>query len=86
MSASSLSRRRRDPDINFEGTNPMRPIRAARPANRDAVREAIDQLRIARHLLAQSGAPRAAAAVRKTLRSAEGVARHVDHRIRRSQT
>jgi len=50
------------------------------------VREAIDQLRSARHLLAQSGAPRAAAAVRKALRSAEGAARHVDHRIRRSQT
>ncbi|MAC57625.1 MAG: hypothetical protein CMH85_04985 [Novosphingobium sp.] len=64
----------------------MRPIRAARLADRDAVREAIDQLRSARHLLAQSGAPRAAAAVRKALRSAEGAARHVDHRIRRSQT
>ncbi|WP_275487985.1 hypothetical protein [Sphingobium arseniciresistens] len=50
------------------------------------MRKAIDQLRSARHLLAQSGAPRAAAAARKALRSAEGAARHVDHRIRRSQS
>lgn len=61
----------------------MRPIKAAKPADRDAVRSAIDHLRRARHLLATSGAPRAAAAVRKALRSAEGAARHVDHRIRR---
>ena len=62
----------------------MRPIKAAKPADLDGVRAAIDHLRSARHLLATSGAPRAAAAVRKALRSAEGAARHVDHRLRRS--
>ncbi|CCW17327.1 hypothetical protein EBBID32_16660 [Sphingobium indicum BiD32] len=35
------------------------------------MRAAIDHLRCARNLLAKSGAPRAAAAVRKALRSAE---------------
>lgn len=63
----------------------MRSVKPASPADRDAVREAIDHLRSARHLLARSRAPRAAAAVRKALRSAEGAARHLDHRIRRSQ-
>lgn len=63
----------------------MRSIKPAAPADRVAVRTAIDHLRCARHLLASSGAPRAAAAVRKALRSAEGAARHIDHRIRRSQ-
>jgi hypothetical protein len=64
----------------------MRSIRRAAPADRAAVAQAIDHLRAARNRLGQSGAPRAAAAVRKALRSAEGAARHVDHRIRRSQT
>ncbi|AIT82556.1 hypothetical protein NOLU111490_12985 [Novosphingobium lubricantis] len=63
----------------------MRSIRAARPADRAAVHEAIDHLRSARHLLARSGALRAAAAVRQALRSTESAARRVGHRIRRSQ-
>jgi hypothetical protein len=61
----------------------MRSIRPAADIDRDHVRAAIDHLRHARNLLAKSGAPRAAAAVRKALRSAEGAARHVEHRIRR---
>ena len=64
----------------------MRSIKRAAPADRAAVAEAIDHLRAARNLLARSGAPRAARAVRKALRSAEDAARHVNHRIRRSQT
>ncbi len=63
----------------------MRSIKRAAPADRAAVVEAIDHLRAARNLLNQSGALRAAAAARKALRSAEGAARHVDHRIRRTQ-
>jgi len=62
----------------------MRPIRAATAADRETVVAAIDHLRAARNLLSQSGAPRATAAVRRALRSAEGAARHLDHRIRRS--
>ncbi|WP_328276117.1 hypothetical protein [Sphingobium sp.] len=62
----------------------MRPIKIAARSDREAVRSAIDHLRHARNLLARGGALRAAAAVRKALRSAEGAARHVDHRIRRS--
>lgn len=63
----------------------MRPIKSAAPADREAVVSAIDHLRAARNLLAMSGAQRAAAAVRKALRSAEGAGRHVDHRLRRSK-
>ncbi len=62
----------------------MRPIKPGGLADRDAVAGAIAHLRAARNLLRQSGSPRAAAAVRRALRSAEGAARHVDHRVRRS--
>jgi len=64
----------------------MSDIQAAGPVDRDAIHAAITHLRRARSLLAQARAPRAAAAARKALRSAEGAARHVDHRLRRSQS
>lgn len=63
----------------------MPTIRPAAESDRRQVRAAIDHLRLARNLLAASHAPRAAAAARKALRSAEGAARHVEHRIRRAK-
>lgn len=63
----------------------MRVMRSASPSDRDAIRQAIAHLRAARRLLVDSGSPRAAAAARRALASADGAARHVDHRLRRAK-
>ncbi|RVT39195.1 hypothetical protein [Sphingobium algorifonticola] len=62
----------------------MRKIRPASEETRETVAQAIEHLRQARTLLRESGAPRAAEAARHALRSAQGAARHADHRFRRS--
>ncbi|WP_298598510.1 hypothetical protein [uncultured Sphingorhabdus sp.] len=46
---------------------------------------ALDHLRAARDLLRQCGSPRAVAAARRALASASGAARHLDHRVARSE-
>jgi hypothetical protein len=64
----------------------MRRIASATPENGQAIAIAVERLREARKLLRDAGARNAAAAAGKAISSAEGAARHVHHRIRRSQT
>ena len=59
----------------------MRPITPASPEQGQAIANAVERLREARTLLRQ-----AAAAAGKAISSAEGAARHVAHRIRRTST
>lgn len=63
----------------------MRVIRPADPTDRQRMAAAIDHLRTARDLLRQCGSPRAVAAARRALASASGAARHLDHRVARSE-
>ncbi|TXI80678.1 MAG: hypothetical protein E6Q40_14585 [Cupriavidus sp.] len=63
----------------------MRRIASATPENGQAIAIAIERLREARKLLRNAGARNAAAAAGKAISSAEGAARHVQHRIRRSK-
>lgn len=63
----------------------MRRIASATPENGQAIAIAVERLREARKLLRNAGARNAAAAAGKAISSAEGAARHVQHRIRRSK-
>lgn len=62
----------------------MRWIAPATPEHGQAIAIAVERLREARTLLRQAGARQAAAAAGKAISSAEGAARHVQHRIRRT--
>lgn len=61
-----------------------RPIRPATKTTAYDVEMAVAALRDARDILKNAGAPRAAAAVRKALKSAEGAYRHACHRMYRA--
>lgn len=63
----------------------MPMIRPADEADLRNVAAAIAALRDARDCLARAGAPRAWAAVSRALKSAEGAARHIRHRIARTR-
>lgn len=63
----------------------MRRIASATPENGQAIAIAVERLREARKLLRDAGARKAAAAAGQAISSAEGAARHVQHRIRRSR-
>ena len=62
----------------------MRRITPATPEHGQAIAIAIERLREARTLLRQAGARQADSAAGKAINSAEGAARHVQHRIRRT--
>jgi hypothetical protein len=62
----------------------MRRITPASPAQGHAIAIAVERLREALTLLRQAGARQAASAAAKAISSAEGAARHVQHRIRRT--
>jgi alkylated DNA nucleotide flippase Atl1 len=62
----------------------MRPIAPATADDAATIAAATDKLREARDLLRLAGAPRAAKAVARALKSADGAGRHVAHRVRRS--
>ena len=62
----------------------MRRIASATPADGHAIAIAVERLREARTLLRQAGARQAASAAGKAISSAEGAARHVQHRIPRT--
>jgi hypothetical protein len=62
----------------------MRPITPATLEQGQAIANAVERLREARTLLRQAGARKAAAAAGQAISSAEGAARHVAHRIRRT--
>ncbi|AOF98604.1 hypothetical protein [Sphingobium sp. RAC03] len=62
----------------------MRHITPATHEHGQAIAIAVERLREARTLLRQAGARNAAAAAGKAISSAEGAARHVAHRIRRT--
>jgi hypothetical protein len=59
-------------------------ISPATPEHGQAIAIAVEQLREARTLLRRAGARQAASAAGKAISSAEGAARHVHHRIRRT--
>ena len=61
-----------------------RPIRTAPQEGAKLIAQAIEDLKRARAVLVQAASPKAAAAVRRALRSAEGARRHMHHRIARS--
>lgn len=63
----------------------MPMIKPADQRHADAIAKAVAALRRARDHLAEAGAPRARAAAARALKSAEGAARHVRHRIARSR-
>lgn len=63
----------------------MRLIQPAREADAEAIASAIAALREARRLLGDAKARMAAKAVARALKSAEGAARHVRHRIARTR-
>ncbi len=62
----------------------MRRITPATPDQGQAIAIAVERMREARTLLKRAGARKAAAAAGKAISSAEGAARHVQHRIRRT--
>lgn len=62
----------------------MRKITPATAEYGQAIAIAVERLREARSLLRHAGARQAAAAAGKAISSAEGAARHVQHRIRRT--
>ncbi|RSV41702.1 hypothetical protein CA234_08445 [Sphingomonas sp. ABOLE] len=62
----------------------MRRITPATPEHCQAIAIAVERMREARSLLRQAGARQAASAVGKAISSAEGAARHVQHRLQRS--
>lgn len=62
----------------------MRRITPATLEHGQAIAIAVERLREARTLLRQAGARQAASAAGKAISSAEGAARHVRHRIRRT--
>lgn len=62
----------------------MRRITPASPAQAQAIAIAVERLREARTLLREAGARQAASAAGKAISSAEGAARQVQHRIRRT--
>lgn len=62
----------------------MRQITPATAEQGHAIAIAVERLREARTLLRQAGARQAAAAAGKAINSAEGAARHVQHRVRRT--
>lgn len=62
----------------------MRRITPATPDQGQAIAIAVERMREARTLLKPAGARKAAAAAGKAISSAEGAARHVQHRIRRT--
>jgi hypothetical protein len=62
----------------------MRTIRPATKRDAEAIQAATGKLREARDRLRLAGAPRAAQAAARALKSADGAGRHVAHRIRRS--
>ncbi len=64
----------------------MRLIQPAREADAEAIDRAVAALREARRLLGSARARMAAKAAARALKSAEGAARHVRHRIARSAT
>lgn len=61
----------------------MKKQLSARPVDNRYIALAITSLRTARNLLADSGAPKAADAVRRALKSAEGAYRHCRNRQNR---
>lgn len=63
----------------------MRTIRPAGTSERQLIDVAVQRLRTARDALRAAGAPRAAAATRRALKSAEGAQRHVRHRLARAK-
>lgn len=63
----------------------MRLIQPAGEADAQKIARAISALREARRLLGEAKARMAAKAVARALKSAEGAARHVCHRIARSR-
>lgn len=63
----------------------MRLIQPAAEADAETIASAIAALREARRLLRDAKARMAAKAVARALKSAEGAARHVRHRIARSK-
>jgi hypothetical protein len=62
----------------------MRRITPATPEQAQAIAIAVERLREARTLLRQAGAGKAASAAARAINSAEGAARHAQHRIRRT--
>ncbi|WP_159872812.1 hypothetical protein [Novosphingobium sp. 9U] len=62
----------------------MRRIKPATVSDGHTITMSIEHLRQARILLRKAGAVKAVAAVNKAMRSADGAARHVQHRIRRT--
>jgi hypothetical protein len=62
----------------------MRRITPATPEHGQAIAIAVERMREARGLLRQAGARKAASAAGKAISSAEGAARHVQHRLRRT--
>ena len=62
----------------------MRTIRPATDHDVATIAAATDKLREARDLLRHAGAPRAAKAVARAIKSAEGAHRHAGHRARRT--
>ncbi len=62
----------------------MRRITPATPEHGQAIEFAVERMREARSLLRQAGARKAASAAGKAISSAEGAARHVQHRLRRT--
>ena len=62
----------------------MRRITPATPEHGQAIAIAVERMREARSLLRQAGARQAASAAGKAISSAEGAARHVQHRLRRT--
>lgn len=62
----------------------MRRITSSCPEHGQAIAIAVERLREARTLLRHAGARQAASAAGRAISSAEGAARHVQHRIRRT--
>lgn len=62
----------------------MRRITPATSEQGQAIAIAVERMREARTLLRRAGARQAAVAAGKAISSAEGAARHVEHRIRRT--
>lgn len=63
----------------------MRRMKPATPEHGQAIAIAVERLREARSLLRQAGARQAASAAGRAISSAQGAARHVQHRIRRNR-
>lgn len=62
-----------------------RPLKPATAQQEIYLTMAVNLLRIARDHAERSGSPRAVAAIRRALKSAEGAQRHMRHRRRRTE-